>query len=290
MAIATGQYTIIDLNDVDIATTPPLNPVEDQLWLDTSVVPNVLKRWGWIEDEEGWGWINASPTSPEDIGAETPDGAQAKVDAVEVGGRNLILNSADLTQIKVFGVAGIPTIEPLDRSPTGEVWHLSDIERDHIRNVWFLPLKTMAPGFYEIGKDYTLSFWIKANTSQSITLSINNASVREYSDTSVTTDYKRIAIRIAPTAEGAINYNAHVGLAGENLTDVYVFGLKLERGNKPTDWTPAPEDGDTTELYIGSLSDEGETPNAVLADFVLHDSSDIDPEGYLAGVPNGGGE
>ncbi len=73
MAIATGQYTIIDLNDVDIATTPPLNPVEDQLWLDTSVVPNVLKRWGWDGVEEKWDWIKASPTDPDDIGAATEE-------------------------------------------------------------------------------------------------------------------------------------------------------------------------------------------------------------------------
>ena len=97
MAIATGQYTIIDLNDVDIATTPPLNPVEDQLWLDTSVVPNVLKRWGWIEDEEGWGWINASPTSPEDIGAETPDGAQEKADDAIAAASTLLQSMADGT-------------------------------------------------------------------------------------------------------------------------------------------------------------------------------------------------
>lgn len=97
MAIATGQYTIIDLNDVDIATTPPLNPVEDQLWLDTSVVPNVLKRWGWIEDEEGWGWINASPTSPEDIGAETPDGAQEKADDAIAAASTLLQSLANGT-------------------------------------------------------------------------------------------------------------------------------------------------------------------------------------------------
>ncbi len=64
--------------------------------------------------------------------------------------------------------------------------------------------------------------------------------------------------------------------------------IKLERGNEATPWTPAPEDGDTNDLYIGSLPDESENVNAVIADFTLHDSGDIDPEGYLSRVPGGG--
>lgn len=42
MPIATGQYTIVDFNDIDISTTEPANPTEKQLWLDTSSVPSSL--------------------------------------------------------------------------------------------------------------------------------------------------------------------------------------------------------------------------------------------------------
>lgn len=69
---------------------------------------------------------------------------------------------------------------------------------------------------------------------------------------------------------------------------LYIRNVKLELGDITTPWTPAPEDGDSKDIHIGSNSDSEETVNAVLADFVLHDSGDIDPEGYLAGVPGGG--
>lgn len=81
MILAIGEITVINVDDVNISTTEPLDPVPDQLWLDTSTVPNVLKRWAWIEDEERWDWVNASPINPEDVGAETPEGAQAKADS-----------------------------------------------------------------------------------------------------------------------------------------------------------------------------------------------------------------
>jgi len=63
---------------------------------------------------------------------------------------------------------------------------------------------------------------------------------------------------------------------------------KLELGSTPTPWTPAPEDYEPIEeITIGS---DGETEhvNAVLADFVLNDSGDINPAGYLSRVPGGG--
>lgn len=44
--------------------TAPELPKEDQLWLDTSADPNVLKRW------TGSMWIKATPTQPSEVGAE----------------------------------------------------------------------------------------------------------------------------------------------------------------------------------------------------------------------------
>ncbi len=80
-AIAVGEITIIDLHDEDvhIGTTAPPDPKDKKLWLDTSNVPNVMKRW----DAATQKWIKASPTEASDIGAETPSGAQDKADGAE---------------------------------------------------------------------------------------------------------------------------------------------------------------------------------------------------------------
>lgn len=58
-------------------STPPASPEVDDLWLDTSVTPNVWKRW------DGNQWVKATPTDAAEVGAETPAGAQAKADQAE---------------------------------------------------------------------------------------------------------------------------------------------------------------------------------------------------------------
>ena len=88
-------------------------------------------------------------------------------------------------------------------------------------------------------------------------------------------------------AEG-FDYLSVYQFPSDGTSESTIEWIKLERGNEATPWTPAPEDGDTNDLYIGSLPDESENVNAVIADFTIHDSGDIDPEGYLSRVPGGG--
>ena len=40
--LAIGEITIANIDDINISTDQPIDPVPDQLWLDTSTVPNVL--------------------------------------------------------------------------------------------------------------------------------------------------------------------------------------------------------------------------------------------------------
>lgn len=49
-AVARTTAMILDLNDPTISSTEPTNPKDGQMWLDTSVSPNVLKMW----DGESW--------------------------------------------------------------------------------------------------------------------------------------------------------------------------------------------------------------------------------------------
>ncbi|WP_257148163.1 phage tail spike protein [Bacillus thuringiensis] len=68
----------------EVVLKSPNEPIKskrtpDMLWLDTSAQPNIMKRW----DAENNRWVNASVTTPQEIGAETPEGAQKKADKAE---------------------------------------------------------------------------------------------------------------------------------------------------------------------------------------------------------------
>lgn len=82
MIIAAGEYTIIDFNDIEIAFEEPLNPPLNQVWLDVSTVPNILKRW------DGERWVKASPTSLYELdpdAQESLDSHNAAISTIETG-------------------------------------------------------------------------------------------------------------------------------------------------------------------------------------------------------------
>lgn len=63
MAKGRGLFTIYDMNDPIVSGVEPNPKFENMLWLDTSKVPNQLKRW------ENGKWVLGTPTKPEDVGS-----------------------------------------------------------------------------------------------------------------------------------------------------------------------------------------------------------------------------
>jgi phage minor structural protein len=60
-------------NSVVKSSTAPSNPTTNMLWLDTSVTPNVLKRWS------GSAWIKVTPTTAGEVGAYTKSETDTKL-------------------------------------------------------------------------------------------------------------------------------------------------------------------------------------------------------------------
>ncbi|MDY3988793.1 MAG: tail fiber domain-containing protein [Massilioclostridium sp.] len=59
MPKAVAQFTIYDLYDITASSTAPENPLTDQMWLDSSVIPPVLKMW------DGTKWVIVNDYSGE---------------------------------------------------------------------------------------------------------------------------------------------------------------------------------------------------------------------------------
>lgn len=69
MSKIVAQYTIRDDTDITVSASAPADPAQDQLWLDTSLTPNQMKRF------DGSIWV--------------------VVNDVQVGGRNYVRDSAN---------------------------------------------------------------------------------------------------------------------------------------------------------------------------------------------------
>lgn len=197
--------------------------------------------------------INASNSLT--IGALDSDTQDAILNSnISVGGRNLLPNSQDWSGATKMtnGTIVVTSNTYGGCSVLTHVWGSGNSDVGYQGNVWTQPI--------EADTWYTLSFWAKASStieSTSYFFSSNvvdegiNSSGKTTTSTdgtiknTITTEWQRIWVSWHIKADAAsfpqqlIVARLQTQHSGVTL---YLAGPKLEKGNKATDWTPAPED------------------------------------------------
>lgn len=174
--------------------------------------------------------------------------ADSAVDNIEVGGRNLVLDSINFRYNSNFaGNARFSSIIVEDSSALSGHHTEMTCTVSGTGGAYGYPLQNNT--FDSIGKTITISFYWKCNTERKLSIGIENGGT--FNET-VSTDWKKITKTYVPYR----NYYAMVWYAREsqwNVGDVlYIRDLKIEFGNKATDWTPAPED---TQSQIDNITE-----------------------------------
>lgn len=189
---------------------------------------------------------------------------------IEVGGRNLVIDSASFTHT-----------------------------RTNATNSWMSPRLPIDNSEYGIdllkgGGEFTLSFDYEVS---GITTAANLAPYLKYTATS----YSSIG-KSAPLAVGASSgHYEHTftptsaqqqygtdwlfnGLgAGSNAGAVFVIrNVKFEKGNKATDWTPAPEDAQSAIDAVESRVEKAETAIEQNADAITLRATKTEAQGYAS--------
>lgn len=205
--------------------------------------------------QTGGSWTTTAPTwsagkyiwtrskivykNPTSTAYTTPicDSSWEAVNNIQVGGRNLVINS-DVLNNK-FGITGAYNAERKVVTDTDAKCgkHL-EFKCTASGNGFYTSVFPKSPD--KIGKVYTWSFWAKASVTKTgsvghecggnkkITLT---TSWQKFTHTWTFADYEHSSFI------WYLNWNA-----GEIL---YVRDFKIEEGNQATDWTPAPEDVNT---------------------------------------------
>lgn len=172
--------------------------------------------------------------------------AQSKVDGLEIGGRNLIINSnlsRTLTNVTNDGCSNMTVVSD---SVYGHALKFTAVNQRRVfwatSNVWVK------------NKTYTVSFVAKSSvTGQKIRPSRSTADWGD--DITLTTSYARYTTKITSldtNAGGTLSFSCTNAVG-----DITITNVKLEVGNKATDWTPAPEDlsQDATNKASQALTD-----------------------------------
>ena len=197
---------------------------------------------------------------------DTANSANGKIDNLEVGGRNLLVGTNQGTS-------------KWSNSHKNGTYGIEEVDWNGIRAVK-MTCTTAATGWkmftfdgllynfdkLEPGGTYTLSYDVAGEISVGFSDLMDRSGSNRLANNSTlikrdTTNYGfhyeyRIILKDALVKSSQVVYFTN------NLTDnteVIIANLKLEKGNKATDWTPAPED---TETKIESVSNDIAQANA----------------------------
>jgi hypothetical protein len=172
------------------------------------------------------------------------------VNGIQVGGRNLLLNSNFYKGTYNWVVAN-GTYEVLSDSVYGHILKFNTTNRIYglTYNVW------------EENKSYQVSFLAKSDIGGLfLTASRSTADLAQVVSLNTFWTKYTVTINCTVTAPGgALSFSN-----GSNDT-IYIANVKLEKGTKATDWTPAPEDVDAsiTNAHDTAVSDAATAAEAL---------------------------
>jgi phage minor structural protein len=114
----------------------------------------------------------------------------------------------------------------------------------------------------EIGSTYTFSFYAKATSDiGKVRIYMNSSTTNFYTSESVSTTWKKFSIAFELKSYDWIQTHMYPKILNSDGTyeTFYLANWKIEKGNKATDWTPAPEDVDGAIAEVNQRVSSAET-------------------------------
>lgn len=159
----------------------------------------------------------------ENVGAVS----QKEFDELNIGGTNLFHGT------KEFEITNAKSFSNTVSSVTSETYNGLKIRKNLTAWNFYRPILSLEPG------NYVFSGYVKGvnGLSTYIQVSAGDTILNAYTF-SITSDWKRYSITFEITEKSDVTFY----LESREVGEIYECGWKLEKGNKATDWSPAPED------------------------------------------------
>lgn len=198
-----------------------------------------------------------------------------------VGGRNLVRGTANFSSGWAWNTKVATITDIIDKF---NVYHGTSTGTDTASNnydVRFNNALTVLPD-----TEYTLSFWVKGSGTiyshffpSCVAYGINSdgktiTAADGFITHTLKSNWERywITWKTLPTANGLKNV-LPCRQVSTAKSEVWLYGVKLEKGKIPTDWTPAPEDYDSK--LIAAQSEIKQTTDSIKASVSALDKSTV---------------
>lgn len=223
------------------ATGTGVASIVQQYYLSTSKTSQTGGSWvtsmpTWSSGKYLWTRYQINYKNPTSTSYTTPvcDSSWEAVNDIQVGGRNLLLNS-DFSKGTNPWAAESGTLEVDADDIQGQCLIINPNNKSrayyNAKNIW------------KEDQVYSYSFMAKASVD-GVTIQPSR-SIADYSETKhlLTTEWGRYEGKIKSTLTAdAGTLSITVNHSETTNPKIYIAKIKLEYGNKATDWTPAPED------------------------------------------------
>lgn len=164
---------------------------------------------------------------------------------LEIGGRNLFYGT------KAFVITNAKSFGSSNSWITSEIYNGLTVRRYGYSWNFYRPVISLESG------NYVFSGYAKGTNSKTVFMQVNAGdTVLCYKAANITTDWKRYFVSFQLTEKTDVTFYFELRDTGGNI---YECGWKLEKGDKPTDWTPAPEDYSTTEQMNSAIKQSADS-------------------------------
>lgn len=217
-----------------------------------------------------------------------------EIDNISVGGRNLIMNGAFKRGSNFWNNWGSPSTREIVTDTSGKKWmHIISTSTTYqgYSQSHFSDYKISV----EAGKEYTISFKAYKSGSVETKLAVGLHWFAPSSTTIVSQTWNTFTLSTTATIysktftvpSGIDHFNFMIGDNTTTAENFYVTDIKLEKGNKATDWTPSPEETDSDITTITNNVSTVIQKADSIESTVTSISNGIIGDNVLAGIGNG---
>ena len=247
---STSETDPVCISGKSGATGTGIESLTEEYYLSTSKETQIDGTWSitppeWVYGKYMWTRTKIVYNNPYSVDYTKPvcDTSWEALNEIEIGGRNLILNSTFKDKETNWNFNNTTRAFDKDEIYGNYVKFSSASAGDTGTNRLYT--NKFANGLsHQANKRYTLSFYAKASANNS---KIHAGWVSGLTQFTISTTWQRYFVTYTPTSTGSLTF--YIDAANIEL---YLSQVQLEYGNQVTDWTPAPED---VEDQITTITD-----------------------------------
>lgn len=190
-----------------------------------------------------------------DTAKTTADAAKDEIDNLEIGGRNLLLGTGG-SNIFLVKTADMSYSYGTNMNPSMTSGEMKFVPTSGNGEMYYRFLTPVVGSMHGLtpGGTYTISFWAKGTLTEGTSFNVRsqcqgltvNWAGGILTTVELSSEYKYFTFTDTLPINATAYYISFQVYADGDVTGttVYVKRLKFEKGNRATDWTPAPEDFD----------------------------------------------